>query len=1095
MSFRLPQKLATLDAIWKDLSLHQREVFAEYLKSALKQYGSKSEAGAQLEEIINLIRPGTAIPEKAQYRKQELFEANYAAVKQNSSYKITSFILWMSAFAPKMFRSFLSEIGRLDLYLSYDVLRLKDANQPDQKFLSYCVRKTSLNSSTKHQTSRLNARYGLSSYIEPQEAFDCLFEFIFSEVDFAWWQVSGLPGQGKSRLAFEFAERVGNTIGWNAYVIRSVNQEFYDFLADWEPESDTLLVFDNFADAQAAYFVSRIITRFAAMQPLSHFVRVLLCERRPYEITPETTQFGSLPPTSASWHRALLSDALGEQSNEVRRVAYRQKAFELNGLTQEQLLEIAGDWATQVLDTTLDNAQLEEIKQILGFGVAKSERTRDPFGVVSSSRTRLQTPLFALLAVEAIAHSKSLLGIAGDPVSALLRSALDREAFELFGYDAGVDPDHILEYHTNDSQQDLAYAANILRSIPRHKFGIILDGRSSTSPKDLQMSSRILGVDRSFSDLQNLRTLDARQPDLVAEYQIVRAFDQSLAHVNAFQASEFDLQQARRLEKLLRNCYDVDHLQTVNFLSNLCEDFPTSAAAEFLAQIVPEQRDHVLTWLSAVTSMQSTFKQVSAFSALFKLSYNAIAFGIKHSEDQTIEALEAPVVLSIRQHVFDLIDLDEQRIAIDACDILLRNASTQQFFQLLVDTYHYLIHAAMLRALQTGCFGIARKLYSQAKESETRCSKFQPADFSDLYEVYNWFFCMVGVDCADVPYWGIIAEDSFLLKNKGIYFGGMFNPPWGIKLNAASSSDMQRKFKEAYPLNDFSDYEYLLYPLPFTKFHFAVLAASKFDRPAILILNNKRSIIPDRNAECVPALMLAGGQVPYLRTSSLPGMVLFRISVEDIFKRGLCVLVTSQAHVPKLPDEKLSRHSLDILRFEGAEIEAESRAFRIQGKNRVPRFRMRLGILTKRNVGAFELFFDRSGNLLAHLSNKFGSFVSPGEWDVVWEQMRYLHYDIPSELVPDQYSHRQLFKEEGDSLENTLAIMTMLAGQSSSVRERIQTLTKELHHGGRSDESQEQFDEYFKHLAEMTGLSAEQNDQFLKVIKKVVDESKGNKGS
>ena len=1092
MSFRLPQKLATLDAIWKDLSLDQREVFAEYLKSALKQHGSKSEAGEQLEEIINLIRPGTAIPEKAQYRKQELFEANYAAVKQNSSYKTTSFILWMSAFAPKMFRSFLSEIGRLDLYLSYDVLRLKDANQPDRKFLSYCVKKTSPDSFTKHQTSRLSARYGLSSYIEPQEAFDCLFEFIFSEVDFAWWQVSGLPGQGKSRLAFEFAERVGNTIGWNAYVIRAVDQEFYDFLADWEPESDTLLVFDNVADAQAAYFVSRIITRFAAMQPLSHSVRILLCERRPYEITPDTAQFGSLPPTSASWHRALLSDALGEQSNEVRRVAYRQKAFELNGLTQQQLLEIAGDWSTQVLDSTLNNAQREEIKCILGFGVAKSEKTRDPFGLVSSSRTRLQTPLFALLAVEAVTQSKSLIGSAGDPVSALLRSALDREALELFGYDAGVDPDHILECYTNESQQDLAYAANILRSVPRQKFGIILDGRSSTSPRDLQMSSRILGVDRSFSDLQGLRSLDARQPDLVAEFQVVRAFDQSIAHVNAFQASEFDLQQARRLEKLVRKCYDVDHLQTVNFLSNLCEDFPTSAVAEFLAQIVPEQRDHALTWLSAVMSLQSTFRQVCAFSALFKLSYNAIAFGIEHSEDQTIEALGAPVVLSIRQHVFELIDLDEQRIAIDACEILLRNASTQQFFQLLDETYHSLMHAAMLRALQTGCFAIARKLYSQAKELETWCLKFQPVDFSDLYEVYDWFFCMVGEDCADVPYWGIIAEDSFQLKNKGIYFGGMFNPPWGIKLNAASCSDMQRKFREAYPLNDFSDYEYLLYPLPFTKFHFAVLAVSKFDRPAILILSNKRSIIPDRNADCVAALMLAAGQVPYLRTSSLPGMVLFRISVEDTFKRGLCVLVTSQAHVPKLPDEKLSRYSLDMLRFEGAEIEPESRAFKMQGQSRAPRFRMRLGILAKRNVGAFELFFDRSGNLLAHLSNKFGSFVSPGEWDVVWEQMRYLHYDIPSESVPDQYSHRQLFKEEGDSLENTLAIMTMLAGQSTSVRERIQTLMNELHRGGWSDELLEQFEEHFKRQAESTGLSVEQSDQFLETIKKEFAASRGN---
>ena len=190
------------------------------------------------------------------------------------------------------------------------------------------------------------------------EEFDSLKEFLGCSALFAWFQVSGVAGQGKSRLAYElilYAQNKGWSAGFfeteNIFAIEGYNTtkpEKTNVWKSWQPKKPCLFVFD--------YIIGREDEIKVFFQTLSertdckNNVRVLFVERQSWNIgTFEKSSYkkANSENPAESFERGSraewflhLSNSIDGSDLSIMESCYGNGILELSHLNQDRLVEI-----------------------------------------------------------------------------------------------------------------------------------------------------------------------------------------------------------------------------------------------------------------------------------------------------------------------------------------------------------------------------------------------------------------------------------------------------------------------------------------------------------------------------------------------------------------------------------------------------------------------------------------------------------------------------------------------------------------------------------------------------------------------------------
>ena len=198
------------------------------------------------------------------------------------------------------------------------------------------------------------------------------------ERNFLWFQLAGVAGQGKSRLALDLVQESGTD--WHAGFVPEHNTKFHDFvdsLKDWLPNKPHLLVMDYVIGRDTEKlqtFFWRLIQRQHLYQ---HPVRLLLLERQPWnrgfglQAEPNRTSdegfsVSTTDYTQAQWFMNLTgSDGY---VGDVEEAKFRSGMLELKKLEESALLDIVNYVANIIpgnkLDLQKDDERVRIIKKL-----------------------------------------------------------------------------------------------------------------------------------------------------------------------------------------------------------------------------------------------------------------------------------------------------------------------------------------------------------------------------------------------------------------------------------------------------------------------------------------------------------------------------------------------------------------------------------------------------------------------------------------------------------------------------------------------------------------------------------------------------------
>lgn len=109
---------------------------------------------------------------------------------------------------------------------------------------------------------------------------DKLKKFLECDYPILWYQIAGVAGQGKSRLALDLAEYAIDE-GWNAGFVESNDlDKFHQYSGEWQPDKPHLFVFDYVVGREQE--VARFF-EFLRKNEFSENIRVLLVERQRWD--------------------------------------------------------------------------------------------------------------------------------------------------------------------------------------------------------------------------------------------------------------------------------------------------------------------------------------------------------------------------------------------------------------------------------------------------------------------------------------------------------------------------------------------------------------------------------------------------------------------------------------------------------------------------------------------------------------------------------------------------------------------------------------------------------------------------------------------
>lgn len=107
--------------------------------------------------------------------------------------------------------------------------------------------------------------------------------FLKCDLTVAWFQLAGVAGQGKSRLAFDLMRDASKKWGWRAGFLKENDiKSFKDHWKDWQPNKPHLLIFDYVVGREQE--IKPILQTLVFNQgKFHHNIRILLVERQRWD--------------------------------------------------------------------------------------------------------------------------------------------------------------------------------------------------------------------------------------------------------------------------------------------------------------------------------------------------------------------------------------------------------------------------------------------------------------------------------------------------------------------------------------------------------------------------------------------------------------------------------------------------------------------------------------------------------------------------------------------------------------------------------------------------------------------------------------------
>lgn len=399
-----------------------------------------------------------------------------------------------------------------------------------------------------------------------------LREFVETPKPLTWWQIAGEAGQGKSRLALHLINQyhgVTDQAGrvWEAGFLRNFSESTLTKLLSRPDDCNLLIVIDYIASSERSRAFAKLVDHFARQiasnaedQPKT---RILILERQPYRLDVEPSS------TAVGWQEDVLHAHLGETAKRAVQTVYDQKsALILPDLHADKLMEIARDWIRELKGRELLSKETRYIYSALSIHPSEVNDAILPPLKKGTRRPRYRRPLFAIIAADAASRGDAKLKAIHFEFESILKSVLGGEARELglvdrFG--SGVCEDQLPAPQQDEWRKasHLAMLANIIGAVELDALALMNEESAEAappSPTSIYQANLVLGRRISKSGAHDEIAILGREPDLLAEFQVL----------DFFEASD----KKKHLNKILEMAWKLAPDQTRAFTRRCAEDFP-----------------------------------------------------------------------------------------------------------------------------------------------------------------------------------------------------------------------------------------------------------------------------------------------------------------------------------------------------------------------------------------------------------------------------------------------------------------------------------------------------------------------------------------
>ena len=418
----------------------------------------------------------------------------------------------------------------------------------------------------------------LIEFIGRENEFKEIERFLTTDRAFSWWQIAGASGQGKSRLALQIAKHYAEQHEWDTGFIERVDRNTVDAITNLQTARPVLMIIDNVGAPIRSMLLGQILKALEIQKDrLAHPVRLLVLERHPYRmpgIDGESSQ-GAEPVYA--WYQYVLGDQSADAQFAIDSCFDAGGPVSLKDLNANTLQEISKAWAMRIEGRSLSNIELDAVEQTLGLSEVAVRPGDKKQKAPKYARKHLKSPLFAMLATEQVLRKADEAVPAAATFTEVLEGALDREAQDLFGLH-NLDALAIAERETSVEEQNSAYLALMIGDVDSLQLERLGSAILAHSDAALPNAQRLLGSTVVHTDTSARPLLRSRAPDLLAEFQIIRAFEK---HCQRYEAGlrRFQSREIERLYDLFRLGWTEDRLAMFNFLTRILEDFPESSFA------------------------------------------------------------------------------------------------------------------------------------------------------------------------------------------------------------------------------------------------------------------------------------------------------------------------------------------------------------------------------------------------------------------------------------------------------------------------------------------------------------------------------------
>ena len=488
-------------------------------------------------------------------------------------------------------------------------------------------------------SSALQIRYfaGGTRFVGREAERGKLASFLRTPSTCAWWQISGPAGQGKSRLALNLVDECLNN-EWDAGFVEELDDAFLHKVETVHIHRPTLIIVDDLSNPDRAKRLGRLISMLSELSerrnPGGNAVRLLVLDRQPYDSL-FNTELGKHPEEWASpWQNVYFIDQAASRPSFLATVYDRKHALHLAPLADSELIKVAESWCeTQHGRKRLGTGEIAALKRFLDLQSSPSSVPKKDEDQ-STLRERLRRPLFAILAIDAVLNGRFApetdSGISVDTV--LLDFALDSDAHQMaVSEELRARPIQGMSIALGDHQhQNLAILTNMLGHITFRPSAGGLPVPLPTRYSDIELVHRMLGYPVFVSPDEEEQTLFARQPDLLAEYQVLKLITLMARPDEDGKAADEAGEQ--RVRSIIDFAWNQRPVAIAGFLYRLIQDFTNHDALE--------------------VALLSHYPNSRSFDAFAYVLMHFIASRISRLPVKALVRLEAMASCSTSQHVY-----------------------------------------------------------------------------------------------------------------------------------------------------------------------------------------------------------------------------------------------------------------------------------------------------------------------------------------------------------------------------------------------------------------------------------------------------------